>query len=138
MSERAKWGTRIGLILAMAGNATGLGNYLRFPVQAAQNGGGAFMIPYFCALIFLAMPLMWCEWAMGRMGGAKGHGTTPGIFQILWRHPLAKYVGIFGVLLPVAVGFYYIYVQSWILAYTYFAATGQYAGITSQAGMSNF
>jgi NSS family neurotransmitter:Na+ symporter len=138
MSERAKWGTRIGLILAMAGNATGLGNYLRFPVQAAQNGGGAFMIPYFCALIFLAMPLMWCEWAMGRMGGAQGHGTTPGIFQILWRHPLAKYVGIFGVLLPVAVGFYYIYVQSWTLAYTFFAVTGQYTGITSQVGMSNF
>lgn len=138
MSERAKWGTRIGLILAMAGNATGLGNYLRFPVQAAQNGGGAFMIPYFCALIFLAMPLMWCEWAMGRMGGAQGHGTTPGIFSILWRHPSAKYIGIFGVLLPVAVGFYYIYVQSWTLAYTFFAATGRYAGVTTQAGMSNF
>jgi len=138
MSERAKWGTRIGLVLAMAGNAVGLGNYLRFPVQAAQNGGGAFMIPYFCALIFLAMPLMWCEWAMGRMGGAKGHGTTPGIFQILWRHPWAKYVGVFGVLLPVTVGFYYVYVQSWTLAYTYYAVSGQYAGITSQEGMSKF
>jgi neurotransmitter:Na+ symporter, NSS family len=138
MSERQKWATRIGLVMAMAGNATGLGNYLRFPVQAAQNGGGAFMIPYFCALIFLAIPLMWCEWAMGRMGGAKGHGTTPGIFQILWRHPYAKYIGIFGVLLPVTVGFYYVYVQSWTLAYTYYALTGQYAGINSQAGMYDF
>jgi len=43
--SREAWKTRLGLVLAMAGNATGLGNYLRFPVQAAQNGGGAFMIP---------------------------------------------------------------------------------------------
>ncbi|MDO9171474.1 MAG: hypothetical protein Q7W29_06550, partial [bacterium] len=48
---RAQWGTRIGLILAMAGNAIGLGNFLRFPRQAADNGGGAFMIPYFIALL---------------------------------------------------------------------------------------
>ena len=47
MSEQEKWATRVGLVLAMAGNAVGLGNFLRFPVQAAQNGGGAFMIPYF-------------------------------------------------------------------------------------------
>ena len=80
-SEREAWKTRLGLVLAMAGNAVGLGNYLRFPVQAAQNGGGAFMIPYFCALIFLAVPLMWCEWAMGRMGGERGHGTDSGHFS---------------------------------------------------------
>ncbi|CUS99640.1 hypothetical protein [Candidatus Chrysopegis kryptomonas] len=42
MAKRERWGTRIGLILAMAGNAVGLGNFLRFPVQAAQNGGGGF------------------------------------------------------------------------------------------------
>lgn len=105
--RREGWHTRLGLVLAMAGNAVGLGNSLRFPVQAAENGGGAFMIPYFCALLFLAIPLMWCEWAMGRMGGAHGHGTTPGIFHLLWHHPMAKYVGAFGLLLPVAVAFYY-------------------------------
>ena len=44
--EREVWGSRIGLILAVAGNAIGLGNFLRFPVQAASNGGGV-MIPYF-------------------------------------------------------------------------------------------
>ena len=116
--RREAWNTRLGLVLAMAGNAVGLGNYLRFPVQAAENGGGAFMIPYCCALLFLAIPLMWCEWAMGRMGGARGHGTTPGIFPLLWHHPVAKYVGTFGLLLPVAVAFYYVYIQSWTLAYT--------------------
>jgi len=136
--RRDAWKTRLGLVLAMAGNATGLGNYLRFPVQAAENGGGAFMIPYFCALVFLAIPLMWCEWAMGRMGGERGHGTTPGIFQLLWQHPVAKYLGALGILLPVAVGCYYIYVQSWTLAYTYYALMETYVGLTSQAEMSEF
>ena len=51
--HRQEWGTRVGIILAVAGSAVGLGNFLRFPGQAAQNGGGAFMIPYFCALLFL-------------------------------------------------------------------------------------
>ncbi|MFQ5664228.1 MAG: hypothetical protein ACE5HL_10390, partial [Terriglobia bacterium] len=44
-AKREVWGTRIGLILAAAGNAIGIGNLLRFPGQAANNGGGAFMIP---------------------------------------------------------------------------------------------
>ncbi|MDI6731244.1 MAG: hypothetical protein QME05_01510 [Candidatus Margulisbacteria bacterium] len=39
MAQREKWGTKIGVILAVAGSAVGLGNFLRFPVQAAQNGG---------------------------------------------------------------------------------------------------
>jgi neurotransmitter:Na+ symporter, NSS family len=64
--------------------------------------------------------------------------TQPGIFQLLWHHPLAKYLGALGVVLPVTVGCYYVYVQSWTLAYTYYAVVGQYEGITSQAEMSQF
>ena len=40
MKGREHWGTRLGLILAMAGNAVGFGNFLRFPGEAAANGGG--------------------------------------------------------------------------------------------------
>ena len=90
--EREHWGSRIGLILAVAGNAIGLGNFLRFPVKAAANGGGAFLIPYFCALVFLGIPMMWIEWTIGRYGGIRGHGTTPGMLQLMWKHPAAKYL----------------------------------------------
>ena len=69
-----RWATRIGLVLAMAGNAVGLGNFLRFPVQAAQNGGGTFMIPYVIFFLLLGIPLMWIEWGIGRMGGRQGQG----------------------------------------------------------------
>lgn len=128
------WATRFGLIMAMAGNAVGLGNFLRFPGKAAQFGG-AFMIPYLCALTLLGIPLMWMEWSIGRYGGGYGHGSTPGMFHRLWRHPAAKYLGIFGILLPAMVGVYYIYIESWSLGYAWQTMTGSYWGQTSHGEM---
>jgi SNF family Na+-dependent transporter len=123
---REQWGSRIGLILAMSGNAIGLGNFLRFPVQAAENGGGAFMIPYFICFIVLGIPLMWVEWGLGRYGGTIGHGSAPGIFQSLWKHPIAKYIGILGVLLPLVILIYYVYICSWTLAFSLSSLFGLY------------
>ncbi len=74
------WGTRLGVILAVVGSAVGLGNFLRFPGLAARYEGGAFMIPYFIALLVLGIPLAWAEWALGRRGGRKGFHSTPGIY----------------------------------------------------------
>lgn len=117
-TDRERWTLRIGLVLAMAGGAVGLGNFLRFPVQAARNGGGAFLIPYFVSLVVMGIPLMWMEWAMGRWGGARGHGTTPGMFQLMWRHPVAKYLGVLGLFTPTVIMIYYTYIESWTLGYS--------------------
>ena len=135
---RALWATRVGLILAMAGNAIGLGNFLRFPVKAAANGGGAFLIPYFCAFLLLGIPLMWVEWTIGRYGGAKGHGTTPGMFSLMWRHPAAKYLGALGIALPVTLVVYYAFIESWTLAFSRFSASGRYVGATTRDSMGQF
>ena len=115
--KREHWQSKIGLVLAMAGNAIGLGNFLRFPGKAACYGGGAFMIPYFISLIFMAIPLMWLEWAQGRYGGIRGHGTTPGIFQAMWKNPVAKYIGVLGLFIPTVILIYYTYIGSWTLGY---------------------
>ncbi|MGI6240383.1 MAG: sodium:calcium symporter [Candidatus Omnitrophota bacterium] len=136
--SRERWSTQLGLILAMAANAVGLGNFLRFPVQCANHGGGAFLIPYFIALILLGLPLMWVEWGIGRFGGKYGHGTTPGMFHYLWRHPIAKYIGAIGIAVPFLLVIYYNYIVSWTLAYSVFSFTGKYAGLTSFEGMSEF
>ena len=117
MQERERWATRLGLILAMAGNAVGLGNFLRFPVQAAENGGGAFMIPYIVAFLIIGIPLMWIEWSIGRFGGSRGHGTTPAIFGLLWKNNLSKVIGVFGLWIPLVVIIYYVYIESWTLGY---------------------
>ncbi len=138
MAQRERWNSRIGLILAAAGNAVGLGNFLRFPVQAAQNGGGAFMIPYFLALLLLGIPLMWIEWIIGRRGGRFGHSSAPGMFDVLWRSPAAKYLGAFGLFISLTVMIYYVYVESWTLAYSVFSATGYYFDISSFGEMSDF
>lgn len=138
MSERERWGTRVGLILAMAGNAVGLGNFLRFPVQAAQNGGGAFMIPYFICFLLLGIPLMWVEWSIGRYGGKYGHSTTPGMLERMWNNPAAKYLGVFGLFLPLIVMAYYTYLESWSLGYSIFSATGSYWGSTEFGPMQAF
>ncbi len=135
---RAHWGSRIALIMAMAGNAIGLGNFLRFPVQAAGNGGGVFMIPYFLAFIFLGLPLMWIEWGIGRYGGARGHGSTPGMFAVMWPNRASKYLGVFGVALPFVIAAYYTVIESWTLAFAWFSATGVYFGDTSPEAMGAF
>lgn len=121
MPERERWGTRIGLILAATGNAVGLGNFLRFPVQAAKHDGGAFMIPYFLSFFLLGIPLMWVEWAIGRYGGIRGHGTSPGAFQYLWKNRSAKYLGIIGIVCPLVIVVYYTYITSWTVGYAIFS-----------------
>ncbi|RMA96075.1 sodium-dependent transporter [Hydrogenothermus marinus] len=124
MIKREHWGSRIGLILAVAGNAIGLGNFLRFPVQAADNGGGAFMIPYMISLLVLGIPLLLVEWSLGRYGSVINHSTAPAIFNNLWKNPISKYIGILGIIIPLIVVVYYTYIESWTLLYSIFSLFG--------------
>lgn len=121
---KQEWGTRLGVILAVAGSAVGLGNFLRFPGQAAANGGGAFMIPYFCALLLLGIPIGWAEWTMGRYGGRKGLHSSPSIMGVFGGGGTFRYLGIIGVLIPLAVSFYYTYIEAWCLGYFWHYLTG--------------
>lgn len=136
--QRERWATKIGLVLALAGNAIGLGNLLRFPRQAALNGGGAFLIPYFVCLLAIGIPLMWVELAIGRRSGRHGRGHTAGMFELLWKHPAAKYVGALGLFMPFAICCYYVYVTSWCLAYSFFSATGAYFDLHTQTEIGRF
>jgi neurotransmitter:Na+ symporter, NSS family len=120
------WGSRLGVILAVSGSAVGLGNFLRFPGQAAENGGGAFMIPYFCALILLGIPIGWAEWTMGRYGGQRGFHSAPGILGVMGGGRMGRHLGAIGVLIPLAVSFYYVFIEAWCLAYFWAFFTGQF------------
>lgn len=136
MSNQEKtqeWGSKLGVILAVSGSAVGLGNFLRFPGQAAANGGGAFMIPYFIALLVLGIPIGWAEWTMGRYGGKKGFHSAPAIFGVVGRSRVLRYLGIIGVLVPLAVSFYYTYIEAWCLAYTFYYVTGNVPVVAGDA-----
>lgn len=132
MANTEAWGSRVGLILAMAGNAVGLGNFLRFPVQAIQNGGGAFIIPYIVCFVLMGLPLLFVEWSSGRFGGTKGHHSTPFIFDSMDRRKFWKYIGVFGIFTNVAVAAYYCYLESWTLSYVWNSIAGTFSGQTQE------
>jgi SNF family Na+-dependent transporter len=119
------WTSRLGVIMAVAGSAVGLGNFLRFPGLAAQYGSGAFMIAYFISLILLGIPVCWAEWTLGRHAGQRGFNSSPGIFYALIRHPVGKYIGVLGAVIPVVIYMYYVYIESWCLGYAFYYLTGQ-------------
>ncbi len=118
-----QWGTRLGVVLAVAGSAVGLGNFLRFPGNAASNGGGAFMIPYFCALLFLGIPICWAEWTMGKYGGRFGFNSAPAIFGLLGRHKVWRFLGVFGLIVPIIIYMYYVLIESWCMGYAWMFLT---------------
>ncbi|MDO9261712.1 MAG: sodium:calcium symporter, partial [Flavobacteriaceae bacterium] len=130
MAKIESWGTRVGLILAMAGNAVGLGNFLRFPVQAVQNGGGAFIIPYLVSFLLMGIPLLFIEWSSGRYGGRYGNHSTPFIFDSMAKNKAWKYIGVFGIFTNIAVVSYYVYIESWTMSYVYHSLIGTFEGLT--------
>ena len=121
---RERWGSRIGVILAVAGSAVGLGNFLRFPGVAAQNGGGAFMLPYFISLLVLGIPLCWAEWTMGRYGGLRGFNSAPGIYRTIAGNRFSMYCGSIALLLPLVIYMYYVLIEAWCLGYAVNYLTG--------------
>jgi NSS family neurotransmitter:Na+ symporter len=119
------WSSRLGVILAVAGSAVGLGNFLRFPGLAAQYGSGAFMLAYFISLLIIGIPICWVEWTLGRYAGQKGFHSSPGIFYFLIRHPAGKYLGVMGAIIPVVIYMYYVYIEAWCAGYAWYFLTGQ-------------
>lgn len=123
MPRKEAWGSRLGVILAVTGSAVGLGNFLRFPGLVAEYQG-AFMVPYLIALLLLGLPIAWAEWAMGRYGGTRGFNSCPGIFRAITRRNGAAYLGVFGLIVPVVIYMYYIFIESWCLGYAWHYLAG--------------
>lgn len=142
VENRENWGSKIGLILAMAGNSVGLGNFWRFPYQAAKNGGGAFMIPYVLALFLIGIPLMLVEWMMGRLGGKYGHGTVGFMVYIQSRDKikpkkaiiLGSICGMIVIGVTLLVNSYYNHLIGWTLGYAFLSATGGYSDTAVTTG----
>lgn len=135
---REQWGTKLGVILAVAGSAVGLGNFLRFPTQAALGGGGAFMIPYLVSFLLLGIPLMWVEWSLGRKGGEYGHGTAPAILYRITGSRFIKYFASIGIIIPLLILFYYAFIESWSLAYAFFSVSGALTEVAGKNELADF
>ena len=136
--RREHWGSKIGVILAVAGSAVGLGNFLRFPGLAAKYGGGTFMIPYFISLLIIGIPICWCEWTLGRQGGKNGYHSSPGIFRIVTHMRGSHFFGVIGLLIPLVIYMYYVYIESWCLAYAWYYLRDGFAGVKGAEGYGAF
>lgn len=110
--EREKWGTNIGFILAALGSAIGLGNIWRYSYMVYENGGGAFLIPYWIATLVLGVPLMILEFSMGH----RFKASAPKAFASVSRR--WEWVGWWAVIFVMyGIVLYYIVIISWVFNY---------------------
>ena len=114
--KREAFGSRNVFILSAIGSAVGLGNIWRFPYVAYEGGGGAFLIPYLCALLTAGIPLLFFDYAIGH----RFRGSAPLAFRRM--HRAAEPLGWWQVLICVVVSVYYAVIIAWAAMYTWFSA----------------
>lgn len=122
--ERAKFGSKLGIILATAGSAVGLGNVWRFPYMAGDNGGAAFIIIYIGCVLLLGIPCMISEFIIGRHAQSN---TARAYRKLAGGTPWAV-VGYLGVLTGFLITGYYAVVSGWCFQYIYASLFGQLHG----------
>lgn len=114
--RREAFGSRNVFILSAIGSAVGLGNIWRFPYVAYEGGGGAFLIPYLCALLTAGIPLLFLDYAIGH----RFRGSAPLAFRRM--HRAAEPLGWWQVLICVVIATYYAVIIAWAAVYTWFSA----------------
>lgn len=123
MESRGNFGSRIGVILATAGSAIGLGNIWRFPFTTGQNGGAAFILVYFVCVLLLGIPGMVSEFIVGRRAQTNAARAYGSLGRKEWR-----FVGYLGILTSTIILGFYAVVAGWCLQYLYAAIAGQLTG----------
>ena len=121
---RTNFGSRLGVVLATAGSAVGLGNVWRFPYMVGNDGGAAFIVVYLCCVLFLGIPGMVAEFVVGR----ASHTNAARAYRSLSDHPLWGITGYVGVITSMIILGFYAVVAGWCLQYLYASLTEQLQG----------
>lgn len=121
--ERGSFGTKIGVVLATAGSAVGLGNIWRFPYITGEDGGAAFIVVYLVAVAVLGIPGMVAEFVVGRHGAANAPRAYSLVGGKAW-----SIVGYMGVLTSVIILGFYSVVAGWCVQYLFASLLGQLNG----------
>jgi NSS family neurotransmitter:Na+ symporter len=123
-TDRGSFGSKLGVVLATAGSAVGLGNVWRFPYMAGENGGAVFIIIYIACVLVLGLPCMVSEFIIGRHAASN----TARAYTKLSNGTAWKWVGYLGVLTGFLITGYYGVVAGWCLQYVYASVAGQLHG----------
>ena len=132
--DRGNFGSKLGVILASAGSAVGLGNIWRFPYETGNHGGAAFILIYLGCILLLGLPIMIAEFLIGRHSQAN----TARAYQILAPGTQWRWVGRMGVLAGFLILGYYSVVAGWTLEYIFEAVSNSFAGKSPAEFISSF
>lgn len=128
MEKRETFGGRLGVVMAMAGSAIGLGNIWRFPYMVGEEGGAAFIILYIAASFLLALPIFFSENIIGRRSGANAVGAMRKMApETAW-----KWVSVTTVISPLIVLSYYSVVGGWSVEYLFKALAFDFTGVPAE------
>lgn len=133
-NNRANFGTKLGVILASAGSAVGLGNIWRFPYMTGEYGGAAFIFVYLGCVLLFGAPIMMAEFLIGR----RSQSNTARAYQKLAPGTQWRWVGRMGVLAGFLILSYYSVVAGWTLQYIVSAGVGHFADKTPADFISLF
>ena len=122
--KRASFGSKLGIILATAGSAVGLGSVWRFPYMSGENGGAVFIIVYIFCVFMLGIPCIINEFIIGRHSASN---TARAYRKLANGTPWAA-IGYIGVMTGFVITSYYTVVSGWCFQYIYASAAGQLNG----------
>ena len=132
------WSSRLTFLFAIVGASIGLGNLWRFPYIAGENGGGAFIIVYLLFILFLCVPLIMAELAMGRRGGKSPVMTMVNLCREGNHHGFWKSIGWLSVISPVCALCFYAVVAGWSLDYVVHAMRGYFVSTPPEDAVRHF
>lgn len=112
--SREQFGSKLGFILAAAGSAVGIGNLVGFPVGAAKNGGGAFLMMYAIFVVFICLPVMLAEMSVGRNSQKDPLGAYAALSN---RSGGWRIAGWLSVITPFMIAVFYLVITVWIFGY---------------------
>lgn len=124
-NNRANFGSKLGMILATAGSAVGLGNIWRFPYMTGQNGGAAFIFIYIICVFLLGLPCMVNEFIIGRHAQSN---TARAYWKLGNGKPWWAIIGYLGVMTGFLITGYYSVVAGWCFEYIFASASGKLNG----------
>ena len=132
--KRETFSSGFAVFFATLGSAVGLGNIWRVPYLTGANGGGAFLLIYLLCVALVGIPIMVCEFYIGR----KSKKNAVGAFKELKAAKGWKSIGFIGVVSAFLIMFFYSCVAGWVYSYVFKAIKGDFVGVTSATSSAKF
>lgn len=134
-SNPDQFSSKLGFVLAAAGSAVGIGNLVAFPVAAAKNGGGAFLLLYIFFVLAICLPLILAELSLGRATGKNPLGAFKAISN---NSPGWTIAGALSLITPFMIAVFYSVITVWLLGYLVLTVTGHLDELAASSFFGGF